>query len=843
MQRVVWGKGETVGPVAVGIDLGTTNTVAVLRLAEGRCRPILFDGAPLMPSAVYLDPSGTLVAGRDAELLAAIEPSRFEPNPKRRVDDASVLLGDHEVPVRDLLAAVLRTVARGTLEAAPALPPAVLTHPASWGQRRRTLLAEAAALAGWPYVRLMPEPVAAGQYLVGALRHEVQPGDAIAVFDFGAGTLDIAVLRREQTGFRVIGSGGREDMGGLDIDAALVAQLGALLASTAPDAWARLQRPSGGRERRDRRQFWLDVRAAKEMLSRTSSAPVAIPGTDTMLHLTRDELERAVRPMLHDAAQQTATIIRRAGVEAAQLRGVLLVGGSSRVPLIGRLLHAELGVPPIVLEQPELPVAEGAVIEEFPASAEWSQPVNTFPGTMAPGTMVPGGAAYPDSAALSSGGLALSEPVSGPPVSPPAADPWASAAIISAPPGYEAGPVSGPPAGQAAGPVSGPPAGPVSGPPAGPVSGPPATLPTAPSAGPPAGPPSAGRASVPSPAAPAPATGRKRRRALIAGVAAVLVLLGGSATAWYLAIRPDDSSTGGPTNPAVAWKRLAALPVQLEGAAVAAYQKKVYVAGGLLPPTGAAEREKSKRTFVYDPATDSWSNGPDLPRPISHATLVATNVSLYFMGGWILEGGSKQVLRLDAAAGQWVDDTPMPETRVGGAAAFDGTRIVYAGGTRADETASDDVWGFENSTWTPIGKLTRGRQKLAAASDRAGLVWIVAGGDQKSGAKYSLVERVEGGRVIGDTSRTPPAVDGGTAIHMNGSLCALGGRGGTDDYPGWWCDRPGLADSLPDLQPRRAGLGLAVLDRTVYVVGGYGLDFDGTDRVESFTIPNASSTG
>jgi hypothetical protein len=817
----------TVGPVAVGIDLGTTNTVAVLRLADGRCRPILFDGAPLMPSAVYLDPSGTLVAGRDAELLAAVEPSRFEPNPKRRVDDASVLLGDQEVPVRDLLAAVLRTVARGTLEAAPALPPAVLTYPASWGQRRRTLLAEAAALAGWPYVRLIPEPVAAAQYLIGALRHQVQPGDAVAVFDFGAGTLDIAVLRREPTGFHVIGSGGREDLGGLDIDAALVAQLGGLLARTAPEAWARLQRPSGSRERRDRRQFWVDVRAAKEMLSRTSSAPVAIPGTDSMLHLTRDELEQAVRPMLHDAAQQTAAIIRRAGVEASQLRGVLLVGGSSRVPLIGRLLHTELGVPPIVLEQPELPVAEGAVIEELPASAEWS-----YPGTMAPGTMVPTGTAYSDAAVFPSGGIALSEPVSGPPVSPPAADPWASAAIISAPPGYDSGPVSGPPAGQVAGPVSGPPA----------------TLPSAPSAGaPPAGLAPAGRASVPSTAAgaepvapsPHPPAAGTRRRALIAGVAAVLVLLGGSATAWYLATRPDDS-TGGPTNPPVAWTRLASLPVELEGAAVAAYQKKVYVAGGLL---NDADRTKSTKTYVYDPATDSWSNGPDLPRPISHATLVATNTSLYFMGGWILEGGSKQVLRLDAAAGQWVEDTPMPDSRVAGAAAFDGTRIVYAGGTRGDQSASDDVWAFQDSAWSPIGKLTQGRQKLAAATDRAGLVWIVAGGDQKTGAKFSLVERVESGKVTGDTSRTPPAVDGGTAVNVNGSLCALGGRGGTDDYPGWWCDRPGLAASLPDLQPRRAGLGLAVVDRTVYIVGGYGQGFDGTDRVESFTMPNASSTG
>ncbi|OLE24172.1 MAG: hypothetical protein AUG44_19970 [Actinobacteria bacterium 13_1_20CM_3_71_11] len=84
--------------VAVGIDLGTTNTVAVLRAADGRRRPVLFDGQSLMPSAVYLDPGGYLIAGRDAERLAVVDPSRFEPNPKRRIDEAAILLGDRERP-------------------------------------------------------------------------------------------------------------------------------------------------------------------------------------------------------------------------------------------------------------------------------------------------------------------------------------------------------------------------------------------------------------------------------------------------------------------------------------------------------------------------------------------------------------------------------------------------------------------------------------------------------------------------------------------------------------------------------------------------------------------------
>src|SRR3954451_23277845 len=122
---------------AMGVDLGTSNTVAVLRWPDGRTRPLLVDGAPIMPSGVYADPSGRLLVGRDAQRLAGLDPARFEPNPKRRIDEAAVLLGDREVPVVDLLAAILGALARGTVEAVGFLPPAVLTYPAAWGSRRR----------------------------------------------------------------------------------------------------------------------------------------------------------------------------------------------------------------------------------------------------------------------------------------------------------------------------------------------------------------------------------------------------------------------------------------------------------------------------------------------------------------------------------------------------------------------------------------------------------------------------------------------------------------------------------------------------------------------------------
>jgi hypothetical protein len=795
--------------VAVGIDLGTTNTVAVLRSADGRRRPILFDGQSLMPSAVYLDPSGYLIAGRDAERLAVVDPSRFEPNPKRRIDEAAILLGDREVPVPDLLAAVLRRVATATHEACPFLPPAVLTYPASWGQRRRSLLREAAGQAGWPEVSLVPEPVAAAQYFIGVLRNRVPPGRALVVFDLGAGTLDVAVVRHENNAFQVIGSGGREDLGGLDIDAALVDHLGKQLAHTAPDLWARLQRPATGRDRRDRWLFWVDVRGAKEMLSRTSMAPVPVPGSELSLHVTRDELEQAVRPMLQSAAMQTLEVIRSSGITPQDLSGVLLVGGSSRVPLMGRLLHTELGIPPTVLEQPELPVAEGAVIDPFqPADEAAGEPSFALPPYVAePVTPTPAAPVSAAPAAPVSGVPVSAMPVSASPVSPPFT-----------------GPVSGVPVSPA------------------PARATAAVPPPAPPAPPPPAPP---RIEVP----PAPRQpGRLSRRLVVAAsVAAVLAVLIGTGTAWALiagrhrsaagAVPPTGSSSASaaasaaPAKPA--WKTVANLPAQLEGAAVAAYRNKVYVAGGLL---NDGPRTKLTTTYVYDPASNHWSEGPKLPQPISHAALVATNGGLYFMGGWIQAGGSKQVLRLDESANRWVDDTPMPDTRVGGAAAWDGTRIVYAGGTRRDQSPGDEVWAFQDSKWSLIGHLKQGRQKLAATSDAAGAVWIVSGGDQQSGKKFGYVELISGNR-IEETSLRAPEVDGGAALRVNGATCLLGGREvGHGKVSGWWCDKDGVDDALPGLDPPRAGLGVALIGRTYYVVGGYGDGYDGTDKVEALTL-------
>ncbi|MEV0135632.1 Hsp70 family protein [Dactylosporangium sp. NPDC050688] len=352
----------------LAIDLGTSNTVAVLRGGDGRVRPVLFDGREQLPSAVHAGPGGVLVAGLDAERLARDDPASFEPNPKRRVDDGTVLLGEHPVAVTDVLATVLAAVA-GRVPAAPAA--VVLTVPAGWGAPRREVLTAAAAKAGLGAVELVSEPVAAAAYFAAESGRDLPPGAALLVVDLGAGTTDLAVVRDG----RVIAQGGL-DVGGLDIDAALVGALGGVVSATMPGVWHRLAAPVTAADRRDRLLLWQEVRAAKESLSRLTVAPVHVPGCPAGSHLTRDELESVAAPLLASVADLAEELCRSRG----DLAGVFLVGGGSRLPLLARVLHTRLGVAPVVVERPETVVAEGALhAAAAPPPAPTAGPVRVAP--------------------------------------------------------------------------------------------------------------------------------------------------------------------------------------------------------------------------------------------------------------------------------------------------------------------------------------------------------------------------------------------------------------------------------------------------------------------------------
>src|SRR5438552_2090232 len=298
--------------IRLGVDFGTSNTVAVVRWPDGRARTLLFDGSPLLPSAVYAEPLGTFAVGRDAVHSARVEPARFEPNPKRRIDDGTVLLGAEEVPVVKLITCVLERVNeefRRTVNGAPAAS-TTLTCPASWGATRRLVLADGAAAAGLGNVRMVAEPVAAATYFTQVLRREVPVGSAVVVYDFGAGTFDASVVARTGPGFEVLAVDGRDDIGGLDIDQAVVSLIGRTCAERDPAAWQRLMSPSTVEDRRARRLLWDDARVAKERLSRSPTADLNVPLLDAEVHLTRAELEELARPVIEQTIRVTQGVIR-----------------------------------------------------------------------------------------------------------------------------------------------------------------------------------------------------------------------------------------------------------------------------------------------------------------------------------------------------------------------------------------------------------------------------------------------------------------------------------------------------------------------------------------------------
>ncbi|MDR7275819.1 Hsp70 family protein [Catenuloplanes atrovinosus] len=398
--------------VRLGIDLGTSHTVAMLAVEGRPPTPLIFDGSPLLPSGVWADPSGRLIVGRDALHAAQTDPAGFEPHPKRHIDEETMLLGAAQPATEAVIAAVLGHVAAEARRVAGRpVTAVVLTHPAAWAARRRQRL-ESAARTVFPEVTLVPEPIAAAGYVVHRAAARIPPGGRVVIYDFGAGTFDVSVVQAAPHGPRVVASEGLDDTGGTDVDAAVVELLARTYARRDPAAWQRLAAPVTRADRRARRTLWEGARTAKEVLSRTTSTVLHVPIVDEEAPLGREQLDQAARPILERTLVATRRVVAGAGGGAPA--GVFLVGGASRVPLAASLLFQTLGVRPTLLDQPELVVAEGALYAA--AGGPWAPPPPPAPGTAGPpGGRVPaapvsGGTAPPVSApsAPAAGGAGLS---------------------------------------------------------------------------------------------------------------------------------------------------------------------------------------------------------------------------------------------------------------------------------------------------------------------------------------------------------------------------------------------------------------------------------------------------
>jgi hypothetical protein len=207
---------------------------------------------------------------------------------------------------------------------------------------------------------LVPEPVAAAAHFASFPGQTLAPNQALAVYDLGAGTFDVAIVGATQKGFVVLAEAGLPDLGGLDVDQALLEHVGRQVSHREPTRWQSLLRPVSTGDRRAQRALREDVKAAKESLSRHPQTEVPMPEPFDDVLVTRVELEALIRPGLLRSVELLAGTIRSTGMTPDRLVGIYLVGGSSRIPLIATLIAEQLRVVPTSLDQPETAVALGA---------------------------------------------------------------------------------------------------------------------------------------------------------------------------------------------------------------------------------------------------------------------------------------------------------------------------------------------------------------------------------------------------------------------------------------------------------------------------------------------------
>jgi outer membrane protein assembly factor BamB/actin-like ATPase involved in cell morphogenesis len=342
----------------LGVDLGTTFTAAAV-VRDGRSEVVTLGTRALqVPSVVYLRDDGQLLTGEAAERRSATEPERIAREFKRRMGDPTpILIGGTPFSAHTLMSKLLRG-AVDVVTAREGSPPdsLVVTRPANWGEYKRELLEQAVQQADVGQARTVIEPEAAAVFYASTTR--VAPGETVAIYDLGGGTFDATVLRKTETGFTVLGEPmGIEQLGGVDFDEAVfgyvTAKLGDGLRTLDPNdpatlaALARLRR---------------DCVEAKEALSSDTDASivVALPTVRTEVRLVRTEFEDLIRPALLETIETMRRALRAADVEPEELKAIVLVGGSSRIPLVAQLLTDEFHRPIAIDVHPKHAVAVGA---------------------------------------------------------------------------------------------------------------------------------------------------------------------------------------------------------------------------------------------------------------------------------------------------------------------------------------------------------------------------------------------------------------------------------------------------------------------------------------------------
>jgi YVTN family beta-propeller protein len=374
----------------LGVDLGTTFVAAALATDSRVEMFTLGDRTVVTPAVVYLREDGTLVSGDAAARRAVGNPDRVGREFKRRLGDPTpVVLGGTPYAVTALLGTLLHDVITRVTETEGAKPESVvLTHPANWGPFRRELFDEVPQLAGLTAPRTITEPEAAAAHY--AASRNLSDGEIIAVYDLGGGTFDATVLRKHPGGIEILGvPEGIERLGGVDFDESIMSFVnyeagGALTELDMSD-------PQTGIALARLRQ---DCVLAKEALSvdTETTIPVFLPSHHFDVRLTRAEFEDMIRAPVESTIGSLVRTLNSAQVDPTQLSAVLLVGGSSRIPLVSRMISEELGRPTVVDAHPKYAVALGAATLALGGAGTVR---DDAPGDVRPAAPVPDGAGTP----------------------------------------------------------------------------------------------------------------------------------------------------------------------------------------------------------------------------------------------------------------------------------------------------------------------------------------------------------------------------------------------------------------------------------------------------------------
>ncbi|MGH2418235.1 MAG: Kelch repeat-containing protein [Candidatus Limnocylindria bacterium] len=281
----------------------------------------------------------------------------------------------------------------------------------------------------------------------------------------------------------------------------------------------------------------------------------------------------------------------------------------------------------------------------------------------------------------------------------------------------------------------------------------------------------------------------------------------------------SEAEPGSSTSPAApAWAEVADAPLARLEMATAAHDGRIWLAGGL-SPLGEAVSEVE----VYDPVSEAWTSGPPLPTGIHHAALVSDGERLLLIGGYIGTSFNQPtgiVLVLADGADTWEAGPSLPDPRAAGGAAWDGARVVYAGGVGIGGV-SGDVFALAADAWERIGAMPQAREHLAATSDGEGRTWLMGGRVGSLESNLADVDLVEGAAV---TALEPlPTPRGGVAAFFVPALgaCLTGGEAPAEAYRTVECIGPdGAVVTGPQMAVQRHGHGAAVVDGIAYVLIG-----------------------